>query len=116
MGSRVLLPTGSFPTPWFKGGESDEVEVEGVRVGRQGLLPLDLSWKTLLLDRGIMTWSISWKSLDKGRHESKLDIREEEDRGRRRDKFVMSRRQSKPVAAKMLRRFGSSSRKLGRTT
>ncbi|GJV19831.1 hypothetical protein Tco_1368851 [Tanacetum coccineum] len=43
----------------FGGGESDEVEVEGVGVGRRGLLPLDLSRKTLLLERGIMTWSTS---------------------------------------------------------
>nr|GEX14254.1 hypothetical protein [Tanacetum cinerariifolium] len=64
-----------------KGGESDEAEVEGFRVGRRGLLPLDLNRKTLLLERGIMTWSTSWKSLDKGRHESRLDLREEEDRG-----------------------------------
>ncbi|GJT95467.1 hypothetical protein Tco_1090985 [Tanacetum coccineum] len=77
----IELLTGSFPTPWFRGGESDEVEVEGVRVGRHGLLPLDLSWKTLLLERGIMTWSTSRKSLDKRRHESKLDLRKVEDRG-----------------------------------
>ncbi|GJT30888.1 hypothetical protein Tco_0911163 [Tanacetum coccineum] len=47
---------GSFPTPWFGGGESDEVDVEGVGVGKRSLLPLDLSRKTLLLERGIMTW------------------------------------------------------------
>ncbi|GJY73758.1 hypothetical protein Tco_0478189 [Tanacetum coccineum] len=61
-----MLPTGSFSTSWFGGGESDEEEVRGVRVGRRGLLPLDLIRKTLLLERGIITWSTSWKSLDKG--------------------------------------------------
>nr|GEZ40276.1 hypothetical protein [Tanacetum cinerariifolium] len=86
-----------------KGGESDEAEVEGVRVGRRDILPLDLNRKTLLLERGIMTWSTSWKSLDKGRqgqclllrffgtwvpflcgirrHELRLDLCEKEDRG-----------------------------------
>ncbi|GJX88526.1 retrovirus-related pol polyprotein from transposon TNT 1-94 [Tanacetum coccineum] len=77
----LQLPTRSFSTPWFGGGELDEAEVKGVRVGRRGLLPLDLIRKTLLLERGIMTWSTSWKSLDKGGHESRLDLREEEDIG-----------------------------------
>ncbi|GJY35043.1 ribonuclease H-like domain-containing protein [Tanacetum coccineum] len=49
----TFLLTGSFPTPWFGGGESDEVEVEGVGVGRRGLLPLDLSRKTLFGEHGI---------------------------------------------------------------
>ncbi|GJY71266.1 hypothetical protein Tco_0474969 [Tanacetum coccineum] len=61
----VSLEDRDSPLHGRSGGESDEAEVKGVRVGRRGLLPLDLNRKTLLLERGIMTWSTSWKSLDK---------------------------------------------------
>ncbi|GJY75853.1 hypothetical protein Tco_0480969 [Tanacetum coccineum] len=57
---------GSFPTHWFGGGESDEVEVEGVRVGRRGLLPLDLNRKTLFEEHGI--WESHFTTLSHTYH------------------------------------------------
>nr|GEW73455.1 hypothetical protein [Tanacetum cinerariifolium] len=37
-------------------GGGSELELEGVGVERRGLLPLLLKWKTLLPERGIITW------------------------------------------------------------